>query len=107
MKSPAELVAGVLKQTGEFSSPRPGIHEFAKSSLDSDGNEGTMTIMGQSLMNPPTVEGWHTGHGVDRFRDSQRENRLCGTAIRRCLQTWDKRNYLQSGQPGGRSFKDS
>ena len=62
VKSPAELVAGVLKQTGEFSSPRPGIHEFAKSSLDADGDEGTMTIMGQSLMNPPTVEGWHTGH---------------------------------------------
>ena len=61
VKSPAELVAGVLRQTGEFSSPRPGIHELAFSTLDSDGYEGTMTIMGQSLMNPPTVEGWHTG----------------------------------------------
>jgi uncharacterized protein (DUF1800 family) len=61
VKSPAELVAGVLKQTGEFRSPRPGIHEFAMSTLDADGYEGTMTIMGQSLMNPPTVEGWHTG----------------------------------------------
>ena len=24
--------------------------------------EGPLAIMGQRLMNPPTVEGWHTGH---------------------------------------------
>ena len=62
VKSPAELVVGVLRQTGEFRSPRPGIHEIAISTVDGDLYEGTMAIMGQSLMNPPTVEGWHTGH---------------------------------------------
>ena len=24
--------------------------------------EGPLAVMGQRLMNPPTVEGWHTGH---------------------------------------------
>ena len=62
VKSPTELIAGVLKQTGEFSAPRPGIHEFAITTLNGSLIEGTMAIMGQRLMNPPTVEGWHTGH---------------------------------------------
>ena len=61
VKSPTELIAGVLKQTGEFSSPIPGIHEFAVTTLNGSLVEGTMAIMGQRLMNPPTVEGWHTG----------------------------------------------
>ena len=62
VKSPAELVIGVLRQTGEFRIPRPGIHEIAISTVNADLYEGTMAVMGQSLMNPPTVEGWHTGH---------------------------------------------
>ncbi len=62
VKSPTELIAGVLKQTGEFSSPTPGIHTFAITTLNGSLVEGPMAIMGQRLMNPPTVEGWHTGH---------------------------------------------
>ncbi|MYA61903.1 MAG: DUF1800 domain-containing protein, partial [Dehalococcoidia bacterium] len=62
VKSPTELVAGVLKQTGEFSSPTSGIHQFAITTLNGSLVEGPMAIMGQRLMNPPTVEGWHTGH---------------------------------------------
>ena len=62
VKSPTELVAGVLKQTGEFQSPTPGLHEFAVTTLNGSLYEGTMAIMGQRLLNPPTVEGWHTGH---------------------------------------------
>ena len=62
VKSPTELVAGVLKQTGEFRSPTPGLHEFAVTTLNGSLYEGTMAIMGQRLLNPPTVEGWHTGH---------------------------------------------
>ena len=62
VKSPAELVAGVLKQTGEFSNPTPGLFLIAVSTLDDFPYEGPMGIMGQCLMNPPTVEGWHTGH---------------------------------------------
>ena len=62
VKSPTELIAGVLKQTGEFSSPTPGIQQFAVTTLNGSLFEGPMAIMGQRLMNPPTVEGWHTGH---------------------------------------------
>ena len=62
VKSPTELVAGVLKQTGEFRNPKPGLYEFAVTSLAGSAYEGTMGIMGQRLLNPPTVEGWHTGH---------------------------------------------
>ena len=62
VKSPTELVAGVLKQTGEFSEPKPGMYQFAVTTLNGSLIEGPMAIMGQRLMNPPTVEGWHTGH---------------------------------------------
>ena len=62
VKSPTELVAGVLKQTGEFSSPTPGIYTLAITTLNGSLTEGPLAIMGQRLMNPPTVEGWHTGH---------------------------------------------
>ena len=62
VKSPAELVVGVIRQTGEFSSPAPGIHQFAITTLNGSLFEGPLAIMGQRLMNPPTVEGWHTGH---------------------------------------------
>jgi len=62
VKSPTELIAGVLKQTGEFSYPVPGIQNFAITSLNGSLVEGPLAIMGQRLMNPPTVEGWHTGH---------------------------------------------
>ena len=51
VKSPAELVAGVVKLVGTHRFPDPGI-----------GSYGAATMaMGQELMNPPTVEGWHTG----------------------------------------------
>ena len=62
VKSPTELIVGVLRQTREFNNPAPGIHEFAVTTLDPPAGEGTLAIMGQRLMNPPTVEGWHTGH---------------------------------------------
>lgn len=62
VKSPTELIVGVIKQTGEFNSPTPGIHEFAVTTLNGSAIEGPLAIMGQRLMNPPTVEGWHTGY---------------------------------------------
>ena len=65
VKSPAELVAGILKQTGEFRDPKPGMHDFA----------GATAVMGQNLLNPPTVEGWHTGHEwIDSGTLSERIN---------------------------------
>ena len=62
VKSPTELVVGVLKQTGEFSSPTPGLFRMAVTTLNGSPYEGPLAVMGQRLMNPPTVEGWHTGH---------------------------------------------
>ena len=51
VKSPTEAVVGTMRLVGDFTSPKPGLHPL------------TMEIryMGQDLLNPPTVEGWHTG----------------------------------------------
>ena len=62
VKSPTELVVGVMRQTGEFDAPTPGIHQFAVTTLNGSPIEGPLAVMGQRLMTPPTVEGWHTGH---------------------------------------------
>ena len=51
VKSPTELVVGLVKLTGTFQSPQPGMGKYPNAT----------TLMGQQLMNPPTVEGWHTG----------------------------------------------
>ena len=51
VKSPVELVAGVLRLVGEFNEIKPGLMDAAMESA----------YMGQELLNPPTVEGWHTG----------------------------------------------
>ena len=51
VKSPTEFVANVLKISGDYRYPDPGLESF----------EGTLIAMGQKLMDPPTVEGWHTG----------------------------------------------
>lgn len=52
IKSPAELVVSTLRQVGGEEIPRPRY-----------GDEIAMqpTYMGQDLLNPPSVEGWHTG----------------------------------------------
>jgi uncharacterized protein (DUF1800 family) len=52
IKSPAEMVVGTLRLTGGAELPRPNY-----------GEEVAMqpTYMGQDLLNPPSVEGWHTG----------------------------------------------
>ncbi len=51
IKSPTETVVGTMRLVGDFDMPKPGL------------NAMTLTIryMGQDLLNPPTVEGWHTG----------------------------------------------
>ena len=51
VKSPAEVVAGVARLAGAFGAPRWSIVNLA---LDAN-------FMGQEILNPPTVEGWHTG----------------------------------------------
>ena len=51
VKSPAELVAGTLHLAGEFDFPTLDVVEAARA----------IGYMGQELMNPPSVEGWHEG----------------------------------------------
>ena len=51
VKSPAELVAGTIKLVGTHQFPELGLTQLG----------GAPGLMGQELMNPPTVEGWHTG----------------------------------------------
>lgn len=52
VKSPTEFVVGVLKLVGTFRELKPGLSAYS----------GVTTNMGQQLFNPPSVEGWHTGH---------------------------------------------
>jgi uncharacterized protein (DUF1800 family) len=51
VKSPAELMASVLRLTDEFQRPR----------MEMDATAFHTTYMGQWLLNPPSVEGWHWG----------------------------------------------
>lgn len=51
VKSPTELVTGVIKLVGTYRFPKPGMLAYAEATI----------LMGQSLFDPPTVEGWHTG----------------------------------------------
>ncbi len=51
VKSPAEVVAGTLRLVGEHQEFKLGLYEIAQEP----------SYMGMTLMNPPTVEGWHTG----------------------------------------------
>ncbi len=51
LKSPTEVVVGTLRMVGGSEFPGPGL-----------GNLSMQTgYMGQDLLNPPSVEGWHTG----------------------------------------------
>ena len=51
VKSPTETVVGTMRLVGDFTMPKPGMNAMALS----------IRYMGQDLLNPPTVEGWHTG----------------------------------------------
>ena len=51
VKSPTEFVVGVLKMVRSRSEMAPGMTKYA----------GAIELMGQKLLDPPTVEGWHTG----------------------------------------------
>jgi len=53
VKSPAEMVVSILRMTGEhYGEIKPGLFDISEEPK----------FMGMDLMNPPTVEGWHTGH---------------------------------------------
>ena len=51
VKSPAEVVVGTLHLVGDLKFPRTGVMDTALE----------CRYMNQDLLNPPSVEGWHTG----------------------------------------------
>ena len=51
VKSPVELVVGTVRLAGNFNGPRPGFQALA----------AECNFQGQELINPPSVESWHTG----------------------------------------------
>ena len=51
VKSPAEVVASTLKMVGTYQMPEPTLPSIAPEP----------SYMGQSLLDPPSVEGWYTG----------------------------------------------
>ena len=51
IKAPVETVVGAIRIAGSYREPTIGVHELAHQSL----------FMGQGLLQPPTVEGWHEG----------------------------------------------
>ena len=51
VKSPAEVVVGTMRLVKDHSEVKPGLLAITRET----------TYMGQDLLNPPSVEGWHTG----------------------------------------------
>ncbi|MCZ6534992.1 MAG: DUF1800 domain-containing protein [Chloroflexi bacterium] len=51
VKSPAEIVAGTMRLVRDHTSPKPGLAPIGLETL----------YQGQGLLDPPSVEGWHTG----------------------------------------------
>ena len=51
IKSPTEVVIGTMRLVQDHTEVKPGLFPIMQET----------TFMGQDLMNPPTVEGWHTG----------------------------------------------
>ena len=51
VKGPAEMVVGAVRTAGSHQSPELGIERVSNN----------MLYMGQGLLQPPTVEGWHEG----------------------------------------------
>ena len=69
IKSPTEVVVGTVRLAKAFSFPEPGLIDVAMQ----------CGYMGQELLNPPTVEGWHTGaEWIDSGTLVERVNFLSG-----------------------------
>jgi uncharacterized protein (DUF1800 family) len=51
IKGPVETVIGTMRLIGDWTAPKPGFEPIFDE----------LKHMGQELLNPPSVEGWHTG----------------------------------------------
>ncbi len=82
VKSPTETVVGTMRLVGGFIYPKLGLARITQE----------IRLMGQDLINPPTVEGWHTGK---EWIDS-------GTLVERINFTAEQVGNIQ--QPGVRAI---
>ena len=85
VKSPAEVVVGTMHLLGDFKFPKVGIFDTALE----------CRYMNQDLLNPPSVEGWHTGR---EWIDS-------GSMVERINFVADQ--VGNPGQPGIRAILDT
>jgi uncharacterized protein (DUF1800 family) len=51
VKAPVETIVGAIRTAGSYTEPTVGVQRVAQQAM----------FMGQSLLSPPTVEGWHEG----------------------------------------------
>ena len=85
VRSPAEVVGATMRLVGDFQDPKPGLTLLAWETA----------FQGQELLNPPSVEGWHTGH---EWIDS-------GSLVRRI--NFMSENVSNPSMPGVRSIIDT
>ena len=70
VRSPAEVVVGTVRLMKNYDTPGPGLVDV----------ELECEVMGQEFMNPPSVEGWHTGkEWIDTGTLVERVNYLAKT----------------------------
>ena len=77
VKNPTELVTGILKLIGSCQGPQPGMAQYASATQ----------LMGQKLLDPPTVEGWHTGKEWIDGGSAYRPRQLRCSRSQRCIET--------------------
>ena len=85
VRNPVELVVGALRISESISTPSPAI----TSKLD------TTNFMGQGLLRPPSVEGWHE---AEEWID-------CGSLVERV--NFVAKEFRDSSQPGIKKLLDS
>ena len=69
VKSPAEVVVGTMRLVKDHTEVKPGLWPISQECF----------YMGQHLMNPPSVEGWHTGkEWIDSGTLVERTNFVAG-----------------------------
>ena len=90
VKSPAELVIGTARLAGNYVGPRPGFNQLAFE----------CAYQGQELLNPPSVESWHTGaewiDGGALGAPGELRRRTAG----RHIVAWSERDYRQPAREG-------
>jgi uncharacterized protein (DUF1800 family) len=84
VKSPAELVVSTVRLAASFNGPRQGYQDVA----------AECAFQGQELLNPPSVESWHTG---EEWIDG-------GALVRRV--NFAARYLSDTSQPGVRAMVD-